>query len=1273
MHHPTLRSFTHIARLSLICLTTLLLALTFSAASPAHAAGETSMQSGSSNGANRANAFTGVQLASLPTTGQSVANSNQLSSSCTTEGFDTVLPTNWVTTNNSNPVGRRTWFTGDSWGAFPSHSGATSSYIAVNFDSTGNIGTISNWLITPEWSISTGDTLTFYTRTATNSFGEYPDRLQVRLSTNGASTDVGGNESSVGDFSTLLLDINPTLIRGVYPKAWAKFTVNVPALPSATTGRFAFRYFVTNAGSSGSNSDYIGIDTVRYGCERPGYDSDPTPSSTIDFGNTVVQTSASKDLSISETDSSELRISSLVLSGTNAADFSISPNTAFSISDGGPAKTVTITCTPSASGTRVATLTITHNASSSPAIYDLLCTGLMADMIVSGNGVAIDTGDSTPALTDGTEFGIGRIDHTITRTFTIVNNGTALLGLSGTPRVAVGGMHPSDFTVTQQPASSVAITGSTTFDITFAPTGEGLRSAIVSIASNDANKNPYTFMIQGEVTGPISNVAPVAAAGSDQFVDTDQVVTLNGSGSSDANGDSLTYGWMQTGGPVVSLSDATAISPTFTSPAASTVLTFTLTVTDSFGVADATPDDVVVTVINPCSGYTSPYTVPAGDSAALSQAITCANKHADANVINLTNSTYSFTGINNTDPTYGSNALPPITSPITITGNGATLARASGAPDFRLLTIDGGTATLDHVTLTGGIGGLGGGIRNTGTLTLTHSTVISNTANDAGGIRNEGMLTLIDSTITQNTASGVGGGIDNTGTLQVIASTISGNAASAGGGIRNERGSTISDSSIVGNSASALGGGIYTYGGLTITNSTITGNTVADGFGGGGIANANQTTVLNSTIAGNTAAGTGGGGGILNLNGSLTAINTLLSGNSAPNGGGLHLYGQNGYPGGAATLTNVTLAGNNAASAGGGILLEAGTLTVTNSIVWGNRAAVAVDSITATNGAPTVNHSLVEGGSTGTGNRSSDPQFVSQIDADSAPTSGGDYHLESSSPAINQGDAAALPADQLDLDGDGDTSEPLPFDRDGNARVADGNVDMGAFEWQGTLVPTLTQPPSLTILEGAGVQTVQLTGIGSAASNAAISITASSSNPALIADPAVSYTSPSASGSLSFTPVANANGTTTITVTVQASSGDPLTRSFTVTVTPVNDAPSFTAGPNQTVDSSAGVQTVLGWASGFSAGPADEASQTLLGYSVVGNTNSELFTVAPAIHASGTLTYTPKPGARGTAIISVVVHDSGGTANGGVDTSTARTFMITIGGSSTINLPLVLR
>jgi len=100
---------------------------------------------------------------------------------------------------------------------------------------------------------------------------------------------------------------------------------------------------------------------------------------------------------------------------------------------------------------------------------------------------------------------------------------------------------------------------------------------------------------------------------------------------------------------------------------------------------------------------------------------------------------------------------------------------------------------------------------------------------------------------------------------------------------------------------------------------------------------------------------------------------------------------------------------------------------------------------------------------------------------------------------------------------------------------------------------------------------------------------------------------------------------------------------------------------------------VAGWAGNFTPGPADEASQTVLGYTVVNNSNPALFTVAPAVAADDALTYTPTPGAGGTAIIGVTVRDSGGTANGGMDTSFVKTFKMTIGSGYRLNMPIIAR
>ncbi|MEP0774761.1 MAG: immune inhibitor A, partial [Acidobacteriota bacterium] len=180
------------------------------------------------------------------------------------EGFDdiTLLPgLGWYFQNNSSPLGLTDWFQGND-SVFPAHAGAPTAYIGANFNNTSGAGTISNWMLTPQLTLANGDTFSFWTRTATGSI--WPDRLQVRLSLAGASTNVGSGATDVGDFTTLLLDINPSLTVGGYPEVWTQYTITLSGIPPAASGRIAFRYFVENAGPSGTNSNYIGIDTVEF-------------------------------------------------------------------------------------------------------------------------------------------------------------------------------------------------------------------------------------------------------------------------------------------------------------------------------------------------------------------------------------------------------------------------------------------------------------------------------------------------------------------------------------------------------------------------------------------------------------------------------------------------------------------------------------------------------------------------------------------------------------------------------------------------------------------------------------------------------------------------------------------------------------------------------------------------------------------------------------------------------------------------------------------------
>ncbi|ESU21103.1 hypothetical protein FEDK69T_26580 [Flavobacterium enshiense DK69] len=200
--------------------------------------------------------FSGLLMTALSIHGQNLLVQN----------FDdmTALPgLGWSSINQSSTVGTvPNWFQGTplaAAGPFNSYAGNANSYAACNFNSVTGAGTISNWLITPVISLVNGDVITFYTRTISPQ--AYADRLQLRISANGASSANPSGPTGVGDYTTLALDINPTLVASNYPGAWTQYSYTVSGMASATNCKIAFRYFVENGGPTGVNSDYIGIDS----------------------------------------------------------------------------------------------------------------------------------------------------------------------------------------------------------------------------------------------------------------------------------------------------------------------------------------------------------------------------------------------------------------------------------------------------------------------------------------------------------------------------------------------------------------------------------------------------------------------------------------------------------------------------------------------------------------------------------------------------------------------------------------------------------------------------------------------------------------------------------------------------------------------------------------------------------------------------------------------------------------------------------------------------
>lgn len=217
--------------------------------------------------------------------------------------------------------------------------------------------------------------------------------------------------------------------------------------------------------------------------------------------------------------------------------------------------------------------------------------------------------------------------------------------------------------------------------------------------------------------------------------------------------------------------------------------------------------------------------------------------------------------------------------------------------------------------------------------------------------------------------------------------------------------------------------------------------------------------IANCTIEGNAKGGIGCSAG------APLIVNCVISGNRALRGGGINCAGAS------PMVVNCAISGNTA-DFGGGIYWSGAPPMIINTIVAFNSSGIYTSSVYT----PSIGHNCVYGNTaynysglpdpTGTnGNISVDPRFIRNPNdgGDGWGVGGnddyGDARLQAGSPCIDAGDNAAVPADLADLDADGDTAEPMPFDLAGAARLLDDPttantgagtppiVDLGAYEY----------------------------------------------------------------------------------------------------------------------------------------------------------------------------------------------------------------------------------
>ncbi|MHC4501237.1 MAG: choice-of-anchor Q domain-containing protein, partial [Planctomycetota bacterium] len=354
---------------------------------------------------------------------------------------------------------------------------------------------------------------------------------------------------------------------------------------------------------------------------------------------------------------------------------------------------------------------------------------------------------------------------------------------------------------------------------------------------------------------------------------------------------------------------------------------------------------------------------------------------------------------------------------------------------------------------------------------------------------------VLDGFTIINGYSPMGGGIYCRGSSPTIANcTISCSALNSGGGISCADSAPAIINCTISDCSAGSGGGISCggAGGLigfdyetmcTISNCTISSNLAEKGGGiywGGTI----STVITNCTISNNSTEGEGGG---LYCRGSswwwghggqqdtaCSVANCLISGNSAQSGGGIFCerceespWPRPCFAGGTLMVANSTIAGNTATDQVGGLSGDSNwDITVTNCILWANSdATVSDESVQLHGGIPVTNYCCIQGWTGilgGNGNIGADPCFTdpgywdtngTPYDANDDFWIEGDYHLLPGSPCIDAGDNNSVPPDTTDFDGDGNTTEPMPWDLEGNPRIVDGNndgnavVDMGAYEY----------------------------------------------------------------------------------------------------------------------------------------------------------------------------------------------------------------------------------
>jgi|GEM_PF-1936028 len=901
-----------------------------------------------------------------------------------------------------------------------------------------------------------------------------------------------------------------------------------------------------------------------------------------------------------------------------------------------------------------------------------------SEMDVQGNGISIADGDGTPSLTDFTDFGNVPENFSIDRTFTILNTGAGNLTL-GTI-IFVGGDN-GDFSVVTPPTSPVPPGGSTTFTIRLTADGGGgaTRNTNIFIPNNDPNEAPYNFEIQGtrfntevEVLNINHNQLIPNLADCTQFPDTG----LTGFSDCTYTIQNLSATNVLYIDPAVNFNIGTPGDFSVITPPASTVApNGTTTFTVRFTPSAIGLRGTILTFVNNDSNE-SPYRFAIAGTAIANTPPTVTTPIADVNILeDAANTVFSlypnFQDTENADPlltyTITGNTNPGLFTSVSIVDpTNFTLdfaPDANGTSDVTIRATDTGglfvedtfqvtvTAVNDEPSFTASIPPTVN--EDAGAQSIANwATVVSfGAANESG--QAVSAYPVSNLSVSCATLLSAGPTVNATGDLSFAPAT-------------NANGTCTFDVAVQDNGGTANGGDDTS----PTQTFTITVTTVNDepSFTANNpsavLEDAGLQTVTGWVTGVNFGPVDESGQSVLQYIISGSTCGTLLTADPVVNNAGDLSYTPVADQNGTCTF-DVQVQDDGGTANGGDDTSPTQNFTITVTAVNDepNFTAANPPSVFEDAGLQTVT-GWVTAVDFGPADEDSSQAVLQYIVSNSTCRT-----LLTADPVINNaGELSYTPA----LNQNGTCTFDVQVQDDGGtANLGDDTSPPQNFT---ITVNSVNDEPSFTasnpsaVLEDAGLQTIAgwatfIAGPADEAGQSVLGYTVSNSTctTLLTADPTVNN-----SGDLSYTPAINANGTCTFDMQVQDDGGTlnggddtSSTQNFTITVNAVNDEPSFTASNPPAVLEDAGLQTINGWAT-FTAGPANESGQSVLGYNVSNSTCGTLLTADPVINTSGDLSYTPALNQSGTCTFDVQVQDDGGSANGGADTSPTQTFTINV-------------